>query len=604
MADDGSCTRAPSRTSCCAEVERGPLVEPIGRSRQGRGGRKVTICFKKARLGGVAQCERNLAAHCASGRRRGRRPRPRGRPEPPGLAAQWEVPGAGLAPAPRARPGPPGRAPWVPPSGADSRSPPPRPPRPSRRALQRRGAATWRRSSGSSGGARHEAGAAAARNRLGRPGPPGARQPRPHLGLRLRPGAGARHSGPGGLLRALLAVAALHEAVPGLRLIYGFHLLPFPPCLVSGSVNACEKTSFMFLRQELPVRLANIMKEISLLPDNLLRTPSVQLVQSWYIQSLKELLDFKDRSAEDAKTIYEFTDTVIRIRNRHNDVIPTMAQGVTEYKESFGVDPVTSQNVQYFLDRFYMSRISIRMLLNQHSLLFGGKGKGSPSHRKHIGSINPNCDVVEVIKDGYENARRLCDLYYINSPELELEELNAKSPGQPIQVVYVPSHLYHMVFELFKNAMRATMEHHADKGVYPPIQVHITLGNEDLTVKMSDRGGGVPLRKIDRLFNYMYSTAPRPRVETSRAVPLAGFGYGLPISRLYAQYFQGDLKLYSLEGYGTDAVIYIKALSTESIERLPVYNKAAWKHYNTNHEADDWCVPSREPKDMTTFRSA
>ncbi|XP_005346625.1 pyruvate dehydrogenase (acetyl-transferring) kinase isozyme 1, mitochondrial isoform X2 [Microtus oregoni] len=343
-----------------------------------------------------------------------------------------------------------------------------------------------------------------------------------------------------------------------------------------GSVNACEKTSFMFLRQELPVRLANIMKEISLLPDNLLRTPSVQLVQSWYIQSLQELLDFKDKSAEDAKTIYEFTDTVIRIRNRHNDVIPTMAQGVTEYKESFGVDPVTSQNVQYFLDRFYMSRISIRMLLNQHSLLFGGKG--SPSHRKHIGSINPNCDVVEVIK--------------------------AVSPGQTIHVVYVPSHLYHMVFELFKNAMRATMEHHADKGVYPPIQVHVTLGEEDLTVKMSDRGGGVPLRKIDRLFNYMYSTAPRPRVETSRAVPLAGFGYGLPISRLYAQYFQGDLKLYSLEGYGTDAVIYIKALSTESIERLPVYNKAAWKHYRANHEADDWCVPSREPKDMTTFRSS
>ncbi|XP_019409284.1 PREDICTED: pyruvate dehydrogenase (acetyl-transferring) kinase isozyme 1, mitochondrial isoform X1 [Crocodylus porosus] len=370
-----------------------------------------------------------------------------------------------------------------------------------------------------------------------------------------------------------------------------------------GSENACEKTSFMFLRQELPVRLANIMKEISLLPDNLLRTPSVQLVQSWYDQSLQEILDFKDKNAEDSETIHSFTDTVIKIRNRHNDVIPTMAQGVVEYKESFGIDPVTSQNVQYFLDRFYMSRISIRMLLNQHSLLFGGKIKVNPAHPKHIGSINPNCDVVAVIKDGYENAKTLCDLYYMSSPELVLEEMNVKSPGQLIQVVYVPSHLYHMVFELFKNAMRATMEHNVDRCIYPPVHVHVTLGNEDLTVKMSDRGGGVPVRKIDRLFNYMYSTAPHPRVETSRATPLAGFGYGLPISRLYAQYFQGDLKLYSFEGYGTDAVVYIKALSTESIERLPVYNKSAWKHYKANHEADDWCVPSSEPKDMTTFRT-
>lgn len=32
--------------------------------------------------------------------------------------------------------------------------------------------------------------------------------------------------------------------------------------------------------------------------------------------------------------------------------------------------------------------------------------------------------------------------------------------------------------------------------------------------QMSDRGGGVPLRKIERLFSYMYSTAPMPQPGT------------------------------------------------------------------------------------------
>ncbi|KAI2660366.1 [Pyruvate dehydrogenase (acetyl-transferring)] kinase isozyme 1, mitochondrial [Labeo rohita] len=344
-----------------------------------------------------------------------------------------------------------------------------------------------------------------------------------------------------------------------------------------GSENACAKTSFTFLRQELPVRLANIMKEIDLLPDNLLRTPSVHLVQSWYMQSFQDILEFKDRDIDDETLIQDFTDAVIKIRNRHNDVVPTMAQGVVEYKETYGTDPVTSQNIQYFLDRFYMSRISIRMLLNQHTLLFGGRIRDNPAHPKQIGSIDPSCCVTDVVK--------------------------VKGSDKPATVVYVPSHLYHMVFELFKNAMRATMELYEDAMEYPPVHVRIVLGHEDLTVKVSDRGGGVPLRKIDRLFTYTYSTAPRPQMDTSRATPLAGYGYGLPISRLYARYFQGDLQLYSMEGFGTDAVIYIRALSTESIERLPVYNKSAWKHYNTIHEADDWCVPSKEPKDMTTFRS-
>ncbi|KAI6074552.1 Protein-serine/threonine kinase [Aix galericulata] len=342
-----------------------------------------------------------------------------------------------------------------------------------------------------------------------------------------------------------------------------------------GSTNGCERTSFAFLRQELPVRFANILREIDLLPDRLLSTPSVQLVKSWYIQSLMELVEFHQKSPDDQKVLSDFIDTLIRVRNRHHDVVPTMAQGVIEYKDMFKVDPVTNQNIQYFLDRFYMS-----------PLLFDDKS--SSGHPRHIGSIDPCCDVVEVVNDAFESSKMLCDQYYLTSPELKLKQVNGKFPGEPINIVYVPSHLFHMLFELFKNSMRATVEFQENSPSLSPVEVTVVLGQEDLAIKISDRGGGVPVRKIEQLFSYMYSTAPRPRMDDGRNTPLAGFGYGLPISRLYAKYFQGDLNLYSICGYGTDAIIYLKALSTESVEKLPVFNKSASKHYQATSEADDW----------------
>jgi hypothetical protein len=77
-------------------------------------------------------------------------------------------------------------------------------------------------------------------------------------------------------------------------------------------------------------------------------------------------------------------------------------------------------------------------------------------------------------------------------------------------------------------------------------------------VQVSDLGGGIPRSLTDLLFNYMYSTAPQPSKAASPTVPLAGYGYGLPLSRLYARYLQGDLVLQSCEGLGTDAVVYLK----------------------------------------------
>ena len=50
--------------------------------------------------------------------------------------------------------------------------------------------------------------------------------------------------------------------------------------------------------------------------------------------------------------------------------------------------------------------------------------------------------------------------------------------------------------------------------------------------------------------------------------PLAGFGVGLPLSRLYARYFGGDLQLLSMDGFGTDAFLHLNRLGS-NCEDLP-----------------------------------
>jgi pyruvate dehydrogenase kinase 2/3/4 len=58
-------------------------------------------------------------------------------------------------------------------------------------------------------------------------------------------------------------------------------------------------------------------------------------------------------------------------------------------------------------------------------------------------------------------------------------------------------------------------------------------------------------------------------VDHSVEAPLAGLGYGLPISKSYARYFGGDVSIMSMEGYGTDAFVYLRRLG-DSREPLPV----------------------------------
>ena len=84
--------------------------------------------------------------------------------------------------------------------------------------------------------------------------------------------------------------------------------------------------------------------------------------------------------------------------------------------------------------------------------------------------------------------------------------------------------------------------------------------------EISDEGGGIPRSEMPMIWSYMYTTAenpiyPNPDGEMDNRIPMAGYGYGLPLTRLYARYFGGDLILISMEGYGTDAYLHLSRLS-------------------------------------------
>lgn len=313
------------------------------------------------------------------------------------------------------------------------------------------------------------------------------------------------------------------------------------------------------------------------------------------------------------KEVYDYNklvyDALSKIKKRHDATVATMAQGVQEWKTEHKLVTVNS-SIQTFLDRFYMLRIGIRMLIGQHIALnmsqalptrqrilklLNGSKSPPPSkgiRNNYVGVICTECNVKEIAEDAVETAKYICEEYYglFEAPEIQLI-----APQQLVNFMYVPGHLIHMFFEVLKNSLRATIEFHTPRLKekmmkedpklkledidlndlkFPPIKVIISEGFEDIAIKISDEGGGIPRSEIPLIWTYLYTTVDKTPTldaeynQTSFKAPMAGFGYGLPISRLYSQYFGGDLKLISMEGYGTDVYIHLNRLSS-SLEPLP-----------------------------------
>ncbi|CAK9157234.1 unnamed protein product, partial [Ilex paraguariensis] len=137
---------------------------------------------------------------------------------------------------------------------------------------------------------------------------------------------------------------------------------------------------------------------------------------------------------------------------------------------------------------------------------------------------------LEVARSASEDARSICLREYGSAPDINIY-------GDPdFTFPYVPAHLHLMVFELVKNSLRAVQEQFMDLDkIAPPVRIIVADGLEDVTIKACHCSKPLD-EQVDEL-------------GTSNVATMAGYGYGIPISRLYARYFGGDLQIISMEGY-------------------------------------------------------
>lgn len=419
------------------------------------------------------------------------------------------------------------------------------------------------------------------------------------------------------LMKQVLHYSSFPQTGVSLRQMVRFGIHPSQGTLLRAS---------QFLAEELPIRLAHRVKELDSLPHGLNKMPSIQKVKNWYVESFEELIKFprpelppalydafvkathdsdplpastpnpslpehmklrdnNGQSSSNGKTrvplqhryytdpgngikwppeVYDynerFTKLLSNIKRRHDPVVTTIAQGILEFKRESQSTQI-DRSIQTFLDRFYMSRIGIRVLIGQHIAL----NRLEP-HQDYVGIICTKTNVHQIAREAIENATYVCEEHFglFKAPPVQLicpKDLN---------FMYVPSHLNHMLFEVLKNSLRAVVETHGvDCDNYPAVKVIVAEGNEDITIKISDEGGGIPRSAVPLVWTFMYTTAKQENLDqdfqgTDFKAPMAGFGYGLPIARLYSQYFGGNLKLISMEGYGTDVYLHLSRLSQSS----------------------------------------
>ncbi|CEM26965.1 unnamed protein product [Vitrella brassicaformis CCMP3155] len=269
-----------------------------------------------------------------------------------------------------------------------------------------------------------------------------------------------------------------------------------------------------------------------------------------------------------AKEPDNFAATLDFLRHRHHDAVSRTVWGVREILRKNGerlrsgdsdVEAYAAEEqLQHFLTDLFKKYIRFELVMN-HYLLARQSGDSTAILNK--GSLR---DTIGIALD---NSTGLCRTRRGFSPNVDVQTSTPAVLTTPTPHFRRPIH--YVTQELLKNALRATVESAKYSGngqaSYPSVRLECDATAEGgYMVRVTDRGDGINKEAMDKVWSFLYTTAEFPpdlTYETWKREPkLAGFGCGLPISRLYANFLGGDLTLESTEGKGTQATLTLPPL--------------------------------------------
>ncbi|KFY23204.1 hypothetical protein V491_02621 [Pseudogymnoascus sp. VKM F-3775] len=310
------------------------------------------------------------------------------------------------------------------------------------------------------------------------------------------------------------------------------------------------------------------------------------------------------RRIPEIKTLEEneqFCKTINQTLQEHLTVIPKLAMGILECR-----DLMKPEDMDKFMNTILRARISRRVIAEQHLALT--ETFNSPWHfpdaaknttdSEFIGEVFLKCNAKEVVERCGKEVQKLARSAY--GPDVMLPDIKL-SGHQDVTFPYILSHLEYIIGELLRNSIQAVVEHqgHTPGVKPPPIEVTISEAPQHVFIRVSDQGGGIVREILPYLWSFSKGPRSEARLENLHHVPKMAatlqelrdpgdssrpmqashnsslsslssrppnlrLGMGLPLSRIYAEYWAGTLEIQSLHGYGVDALLQISKLGNKN----------------------------------------